>query len=203
MSTTLNRASRLITLLALAGVTAVSAQQEGPAETSHQEQEAEVTVELAPRNDSGIHGTARIYEPEPESEMEEGEAHEEEYEHEEGYEQEEQGEMHAHSVVVELHGLASGQSYPVHVHRGSCAEGGPVLLPLESVAAGSEGAGSSTTTLTASDLAAAMEKAESEGEDTEGHEHPSLFLQAHRPGGTPAACGDVPMGDDEGSGEGY
>lgn len=208
MLKTLRRAAGLAAVLALAGVTAVSAQEKETAKEKAAAggQEAEVTVQLAPKNDSGVRGTARIYESEPEAEVEEeaeAEEHGEEYEHGEGEEHEE---SHAHRVVVELEGLEAGQTYPVHVHRGSCAEGGPVLIPLESVEAGASGSGSATTTISGRQLAEAMEKMESEGEgemEGEGHEHPSVFIQAHQPGGTPAACGDVPMGDDEGSGEGY
>lgn len=150
------------------------------------EDDAEVTVELAPRNDSGIHGTARIHDVE--------EAEHEEAEEEEHAEAHEHGEKHGHRVVVELRGLETGASYPVHVHRGSCAEGGPVLMPLEAVDAGPDGTGSSTTTITAAQMA---EKAkEMEGE------HPPVYVQAHLPDGTPAACGDVPMEDEDTEGYG-
>lgn len=209
MKKTLRRAAGLAAVLVLAGATTVTAQEgeTAGAKATAGEQEAEVTVQLAPRNDSGIRGTARIYESEPEAEVgeeAEGEAHEEEYEHEEGEEHEE--ESHAHRVVVRLEGLEAGQTYPVHIHQGSCAAGGPVLMPLESVEAEPSGSGSATTTISARQLAEAMEKMEAGGEgemEGEGHEHPTVFIQAHQPGGTPAACGDVPMDDDEGSGEGY
>lgn len=78
-------------------------------------------------------------------------------------------------VAVSLTGLTEGQSYPVHVHTGTCSAGGGVDQPLSSVTGQAGGTGSSTTTLAAPVFA-----------DT------SHFVQAHGSGGTPVACGDLP-----------
>lgn len=105
-----------------------------------------VQISLAPRNESGIEGTATI----------------------------QRGADTVH-VSVSLMGLESGNSYPAHVHEGSCQEGGGVAAGLTSVEAGN-GEGSSETRIPAGELSA-------DG---------SYFVQAHLPDGTPAACGNVP-----------
>lgn len=81
-------------------------------------------------------------------------------------------------VTVELGGLTSGESYPVHIHQGTCQEGGGVAVGLNAVEA-TDGSGSSETSFAAGDLS--MDA--------------SHFVQAHLPDGTPAACGDVPGHD--------
>lgn len=110
--------------------------------------DAAVDVALAPKNQSGIEGTARI--------------------------------RHADTVhvTVRLEGLSSGESYPVHIHQGTCQEGGGVAVGLTSVQA-TDGTGSSETSVAAAELS--MDA--------------SHFVQAHLPDGTPAACGDVPAHD--------
>lgn len=230
MNATLHRTPALGGILALAAVLAAGPQL-GPA--SAQEQEAAITVQLSPTNDSGITGTARIYEGErhghgemmreekPETEGEKPkEGQERERMQREGMKGHEMmGEMsHAHRVVLALDGLREGRTYPAHIHRGTCAEGGPVLIPLESVQADASGAGSSTTSISARQIREAMQEmmGEREGMMREGMEgrammgerghmkHPPVFIMAHLPDGTPAACGDVPMHDEEKEGaEGY
>lgn len=105
-----------------------------------------VDVTLAPRNESGVEGRARL--------------------HHHG------DTLH---VTVRLTGLESGNDYPVHIHQGTCAEGGGVAAGLTSVSAG-EGTGNSESSVPADELS--MDA--------------SYFVQAHLPDGTPAACGDVP-----------
>lgn len=118
-----------------------------------------VQISLAPRNESGIEGTATIRRG-----------------------------ADSVRVSVSLMGLESGNSYPAHVHEGSCQEGGGVAAGLTSVEA-QDGEGSSETRIPASELSA-------DG---------SYFVQAHLPDGTPAACGNVPApggGSSSGSGSG-
>lgn len=220
MSRIPNRTAALVGVLALAAA-ATAASFADPDRA--QEMEPEVTVELSEKNGSGVTGTARIYEKGEmgeHREMEEDEAHERE--------KGERGKMHAHRVVVELRGLEAGATYPVHVHQGTCAEGGGVVLPLESVTGGEDGTGSSTTEVSPEQMHEMMKKLmEARGgmegmehgamEDTarggmhdedmgrheemmEDHgemEHPPVYVQAHLPDGTPAACGDVPTEDDD------
>lgn len=113
-------------------------------ETSGAADSARVT--LAPRNDSGIEGTATIRHM-----------------------------ADTMRVSVRLTGLTSGNSYPVHIHQGTCQEGGGVAAGLTSVEA-QDGSGTSETRIPSSKL----------GMDA------SHFVQAHLPDGTPAACGDLP-----------
>lgn len=115
-----------------------------------------VDVTLAPKNETGIDGEARLH-------------------------------HHGDSVHVSLRlaGLESGASYPAHIHRGSCQEGGGVAAGLTSVSAVDTTTGTSETTIAAGQLS--MDE--------------SYFLQAHLPDGTPAACGDVPAHDGGSTGD--
>lgn len=79
-------------------------------------------------------------------------------------------------VVLELQGLEEGSEYPVHVHEGRCASGGPVAAPLTAVSGGGDGSGTSRTTISTTQFSDTLE----------------YFVQAHLPDGTPAACADVP-----------
>lgn len=81
-----------------------------------------VRVTLAPRNQSGIEGTATI-------------RHTADTVH----------------VTVSLTGLSSGTSYPAHIHEGTCQGGGGVAAGLTSVKAG-DGSGSSETRIPATTL---------------------------------------------------
>lgn len=113
-----------------------------------------VQVTLAPKNESGIEGTATV-------------RHMADTAH----------------VSVRLSGLTSGNSYPAHIHQGTCQEGGGVAAGLTSVKA-ADGSGTSETRIPAGELS--MDA--------------SYFVQAHLPDGTPAACGDLPAHDGGGSG---
>lgn len=105
-----------------------------------------VRVTLAPKNESGIEGTATIRRG-----------------------------ADTVRVRVRLTGLTSGNSYPAHIHRGTCQKGGGVAAGLTAVKAG-DGSGTSRTRIPASKLEMGA----------------SYFVQAHLPDGTPAACGDLP-----------
>lgn len=78
-------------------------------------------------------------------------------------------------VVVEVAGLPQEGEYPIHIHAGSCAEGGPVDTPLNPVIGQPDGTGSSTTTLELADM----------------DEADNLFINLHDPEGEPIACGDI------------
>lgn len=165
-------AASLIAAVAIAPALAAQ-EQEG---AGMEEQEKKVTVTLESKNDSGITGTA-VLAAAPEAESPD-----------------------AHTVTLELSGLEAGQTYPAHIHGGTCDEGGGVVAALESVAAEAEMA-SATTTITPDQLAmgeTADEPTEMAAEEEEGEEaHGPLFIQVHLPDGTPAACGNVPMMEHE------
>lgn len=78
-------------------------------------------------------------------------------------------------VSLRLTGLEGGNSYPAHIHQGTCQKGGGVAAGLTSVTA-QDSTGTSETRIPASKLT------------MDG----SYFVQAHLPDGTPAACGDLP-----------
>lgn len=79
------------------------------------------------------------------------------------------------TIKLEVLGLKGGTEYPVHLHRGSCEQGGPVVTELNAPTVASVGLGSSLTAL-APDVLQAEE---------------SYFVQLHQPDGTPAACADL------------
>ena len=84
------------------------------------------------------------------------------------------------TITVALHGVAPGQTYASHVHAGGCDKPGAMLIPLTSVVAGADSAGTSTTTIATARL------------DSARTQHGALLVQSHLPSGTPAACGDLP-----------
>jgi Cu/Zn superoxide dismutase len=109
---------------------------------------SEATVELEPVEDSGVSGQATASHTETEV-----------------------------TVVLEVEGLPGAGEYAAHIHSGTCAEGGPVAVPLSAVVAGDDGDGTSTTALDAEDM------------DHDG----SHFFQIHSADGPPVACGDLEM----------
>lgn len=109
-------------------------------------EEPGATVSLAAKGESGVSGDARV--------MPAGDSV---------------------RIALSLTGLTEGQSYPAHVHTGTCSAGGGVDQPLSPVTGQAGGTGSSTSTLAASLFA-----------DT------THFVQVHGSGGTPVACGDLP-----------
>lgn len=88
-------------------------------------------------------------------------------------------------IEVSLEGLAEGDTYPVHLHEGTCSEGGGVAAPIGEVTGGTDGTGSATATIAAADLSADA----------------SYFVQGHLPDGQPAVCGDAPSVSDLLSGD--
>lgn len=148
--TTLALAVPLAAALACGGGEQAQQQAEEEAQPAGQQQAAAMhaghSVTLVPKNESGVNGTAML--------RESGDSL---------------------RVDVRLAGLTSGESYPVHIHQGTCQEGGGVAAGLNDVAA-ADSTGSSTTSVAKSALDADRRH----------------FVQAHLPDGTPAACGDVP-----------
>lgn len=78
-------------------------------------------------------------------------------------------------IEIRLAGLTSEADLAAHVHRGVCAEGGPVAAALSPVEHGMDGVGISRTAVPAASLPA-----------TE-----PLFVQIHGGTGAPVACGDL------------
>lgn len=78
-------------------------------------------------------------------------------------------------VILQVEGLPGAGEYAAHIHSGTCAEGGPVAVPLSAVVADDDGDGTSTTALDAGDM------------DHDG----SHFFQIHSADGPPVACGDL------------
>ena len=78
-------------------------------------------------------------------------------------------------IEIRLAGLTAEADLAAHVHRGVCAEGGPVAAALRPVEHGMDGVGISITTVPAASLPA-----------TE-----PLFVQVHGNTGAPLACGDL------------
>lgn len=83
------------------------------------------------------------------------------------------------TVTVTLEGLEAGVAYPVHIHGGRCAAGGPVEVPLGRITASAEGTGRLTSRVAGSDLSP---------------DSPA-FVQAHGPDGAAVACADIPGHD--------
>jgi hypothetical protein len=79
------------------------------------------------------------------------------------------------AFTLAVTGLPGAADYAVHVHRGVCAEGGPVAAALTAVTGATDGSGSSTTRLPASEVPT----------------NEPVFVQLHGPNGTPLACGDL------------
>ena len=78
-------------------------------------------------------------------------------------------------MVIDVEGLPEEGEYAVHIHEGTCAEGGPVAEPLNPIMGLGDGTGTSTTTLEPDAIP-----------EDEPH-----FIQVHGEGGTPIACGDI------------
>ena len=76
-------------------------------------------------------------------------------------------------VIADSH-LGPGD-YPMHIHAGTCEEGGRVVAPLTTLTGGEGGEGTTTTTLTTEQL------------PLDG----TYFVQMHRSDGTPIGCGNA------------
>ncbi len=86
-------------------------------------------------------------------------------------------EQENYSALVSIDTHRGPGDYPVHIHAGSCAEGGSVTVPLTSVEGGEGGEGQSRTTFAAADLP----------------ESGSYFVQLHdAQDRSPIACADLP-----------
>lgn len=89
-------------------------------------------------------------------------------------------------VTLQLTGLEAGQSYPAHVHRGSCQEQGPVAAPLGSIRAAEGGSGSVRVALDMGQF-----RDQHAGHEMQEGGATGYYVQVHSPDGAPAACGDV------------
>ena len=78
-------------------------------------------------------------------------------------------------LTIRVEGLPDAPEFPAHVHRGVCAEGGPVAVALNAIIPDMPGSGTSNTALEGAELPA---------------DEP-FFVQVHGPSGTPIACGDI------------
>ena len=81
----------------------------------------------------------------------------------------------AATISVDLAGLEEGTVYPVHIHTGLCAAGGPVAVPLGRITGGNDGSGRLTARVAASQLAP---------------DQPA-FVQVHGSSGAAIACADI------------
>lgn len=82
-----------------------------------------------------------------------------------------------YNAVVSIDTHRGPGDYPVHIHEGTCATGGSVVVPLTSVEGGEGGEGQSRTTFSAADLAAGG----------------TYFVQLHdAQDQSPIACADLP-----------
>lgn len=106
----------------------------------------EAPADFAPVNRSGITGTVT-------ADHDEGEA----------------------TVTVELAGLEPGAAYPVHIHTGRCAAGGPVAAPLGRITARADSTGRLNARVTAAQMG----------------DQPA-FVQAHDASGAAVTCADLP-----------
>lgn len=174
--------------LALTLATGASAQEEAAPEKKEMEQDR-IEVQLEPKNDSGLSGVAVI-------------SH--------AADQED-----AKRIALHLEGADPGETYPAHIHNGTCAEPGSVVTALESPTQNMEGRATSETVVTRADFEAKAETETAEREKTmeEGEEYAearaeaemaeetgkahSYVIQVHLPGGTPAACGALPAKEKE------
>lgn len=172
--------------VAAAGIMAASAPRPLSAQEPTARPEPSIVVALTAVGGSGVQGEMRVFS----------------LYGEEGEEEREAGEgMHDHRFEVELRGLEPGEAYPVHLHQGTCADGGPVVLGFETVRAGTSGTGTSRTRVSFREMAAklfarddAPPEEHARAEHGRPEVHPPLFVQAHGPDGTPAACGDLAVG---------
>jgi hypothetical protein len=77
------------------------------------------------------------------------------------------------TIELKLNGLKKGVKYTAHIHSGTCAAGGPVVVPLTAP----DPSGMSRTTVAVASLASAGQQ---------------MFIQAHGAKDAPVACGDLP-----------
>lgn len=158
----IDRTSVLTTIFALFALATA-------APAAAQEKAPDATVPLSQEDGSPVHGTALIWDADA------------------------TGDMDAHRVQVRLEDRRQGATYRVHLHREACSGDGAPLLGADGSPAADEAG--RTAARTASAEASAGKTKSGETAKTAGgaeREHPALFAQTDLPGGTPAACGDVP-----------
>ena len=126
--------------------------------TKEETKQADRTVQLSERNESGVKGTVEIFEAARSAESE----------------------MAKHLIDLDLESLEAGATYRVHLHGGTCAEGGQVVTPVASVEADAEGRGKATAELPAEKLSRRTAAREAKTGSEEEQRHPALFLQARR-----------------------
>lgn len=136
----------------------------GPA--AAQEKEPDAVVPLSQGDGDPVHGEALIWDAD------------------------ETGDMDAHRVQVTLDGRQSGSTYVVHLHREACSGDGAFLLGVDGAGEGPEAGGVPEGTGSATTEVGTKTSAETDGRPDP--EHGALFARTDLPGGTPAACRDVP-----------
>ena len=88
-------------------------------------------------------------------------------------------------VTVTLSGMAPGSERQGHIHTGTCANLGPIVIPLPNIIAGADGTGTVTATVNAS-LASLQD-----GNHVVNF-HEDISLVTALPGPT-VSCGDIPL----------
>lgn len=83
-------------------------------------------------------------------------------------------------LALLVRGAPAGSSLPTHIHRGTCATGGPVLAPLQNVSIAGDGTGTANSTVTIAPQTLL---------------NGSHYVQAHDAAGKPLVCGDIPATD--------
>lgn len=82
-------------------------------------------------------------------------------------------------IRLELEGLVPGASYSAAVHEGRCAAGGAAALPIGSITAAADSAGSTRMRVSADQLPEA-----------------EFFIQVFGPDDRPVACADIAASED-------
>ncbi|HSH44987.1 MAG TPA: CHRD domain-containing protein [Longimicrobiales bacterium] len=79
------------------------------------------------------------------------------------------------ALTLTVEGLEPDVAYPAHIHSGTCASGGPVVVGLGEITAQADGSGGVSRDVTADELV----------------DEESLFVQVHASDGEAIACGDL------------
>lgn len=160
----------MLAALACAGGEQAEQQEEQAMQSMEAASEASAAMTLTALNNSGVAGTAQL-------------SHGQD----------------ALNVTLNLTGLTPGESYPAHIHRGSCQQDGPVAAPLGSAKAASDGKGAieASVPMDKFQMSQGMKEGEhamAEGEgmmEEDQEEHMGFSVRVHLPDGTPAACTDI------------
>lgn len=131
-ASTVTAASFLLALGVLATADAAAATPAGAADTVEADT---ITVELAPKGESGVRARARLVHDEDQL-----------------------------RVGLAARGIEVGDEYPAHIHRGTCDEGGGVVADVGPVTRSAEDAeaGQATATVPVEELKQAKEESEAE-----------------------------------------